>query len=101
VVVIILVGLIIIILGIPLLYAGVAPDLLPQLPPRRIVVMDNAAFHQRTDIRFLFEPAGHSLEYLPAYSPNFNPIEHQWAQAQAIRKQKPCSIEDLLAFYVV
>ena len=82
-------------------YAGVAPDLLPQLPPRRIVVMDNAAFHQRTDIRSLFEPAGPTLEYLPAYSPNFNPIEHQWAQAQAIRKQKPCSIEELLAFYVV
>ena len=81
--------------------AWVAQDLLPQLPPRRIVVMDNADFHHRADIRSLFEQAGHILEYLPVYSPNFNPIEHQWAQAQAIRQQKNCSIEELFAFYVV
>ena len=82
-------------------YAWVAQDLLPQLPPRSIVVMDNAAFHQRADIRSLFEQAGHTLEYLPAYSPDFNPIEHKWAQAKAIRQQKNCSIEELFAFYVV
>ena len=43
-------------------YAWVSQDLLPQLPPHRVVVMDNAAFHQRADIRQLFEPAGHLLE---------------------------------------
>ncbi|MFZ1494872.1 MAG: transposase, partial [Candidatus Competibacter denitrificans] len=40
--------------------------------------------------------AGHTLEYLPPYSPDLNPIEHKWAQAKAIRKQTHCSIEDLL-----
>jgi transposase len=63
--------------------------------------MDNAAFHQRAELRQLIEGAGHILEYLPAYSPDFNPLEHQWAQAKAIRQQKNCSIEELFAHYVL
>lgn len=63
--------------------------------------MDNAAFHQRADIQQLMEGAGHLLEYLPAYSPNLNPIEPKWAQAQAIRKQKTCSVEELFAHHVM
>lgn len=61
--------------------------------------MDNAAFHQRADIRQLIEGAGHRLEYWPTYSPDLNPIEHQWAQSKAIRKQKHCSVEELFAYY--
>jgi transposase len=49
----------------------------------------------------LFEPAGHILEYLPPDSPNFNPIEQNWAQAQAIRKQTNCSVEELFAHDVL
>ena len=56
-------------------YAWVAQDLLPQLPSNSVVVMNNAAFHKRADIQQLFEQAGHVLEYLPAYSPDLNPIE--------------------------
>ena len=48
--------------------------------------MDNAAFHKRADIQQLFEQAGHIIEYLPAYSPELNPIEPKWAQAKAVRK---------------
>jgi transposase len=62
--------------------------------------MDHATFHQRADIRSLFEQAGHLLEYLPADSPDFNPIEPKWAQAKAIRKPKHCSIEELFAGHV-
>jgi transposase len=80
--------------------AWVAQDLLPQLPPRCVVVMDNAAFHKRADILELFQQAGHLLEYLPPYSPDLNPIEHKWAQAKAIRKQKNCSVEDLFIYYL-
>ena len=80
--------------------AWVEQDLLPQRPPQSVIVMDNAAFHKRADIRQLIEGAGHILEYLPAYSPDLNPIEHKWAQAKAIRQQKNCSIEALFAHYV-
>jgi transposase len=62
--------------------AWVAQDLLPQLPPHCVMVMDNAAFHKRVDLRQLIEESGHILEYLPAYSPDLNPIEQKWAQAK-------------------
>jgi transposase len=39
--------------------------------------------------------AGHSLVYLPPYSPDLNPIEKKWAQAKAIRRQKRCSVDEL------
>jgi transposase len=78
-------------------YAWLAPDLLPQLPPLSVMVMDNAAVHKRTDIRQLLEEAGHQIEYLPVYSPDLNPIERKLAQAKAIRKQKRCSVSELVA----
>ena len=81
-------------------YAWVEQDLLAQLPPHSIVVMDNATFHKRADIKQLFELAGHLLEYLPTYSPDLNPIEHKWAMAKAIRRQKNCSVEELFAQHV-
>ncbi|NJO15196.1 MAG: transposase [Thioploca sp.] len=82
-------------------YAWVAQDLLLQLPPHSIVVMDKAAFHQRVDIQQLFKQAGHVLEYWPAYSPDLNPIEHKWAQAKAIRKPNKCSVEERFAHSVL
>jgi transposase len=47
------------------------------------------------------EKAGHLLEYPPAYSPDLNPIEHKWAQAKAIRKQRDCSVGKLFAHEVL
>ncbi|MCO6427166.1 MAG: transposase [Nitrosomonas communis] len=78
-------------------------DLLPKLPPASVVVMDNAIFHKRQDIQNAITQAGHALEYLPAYSPDLNPIEHKWAQAKAIRKQQNQTVEQLFrieSFYV-
>ncbi|MCO6426917.1 MAG: transposase [Nitrosomonas communis] len=78
-------------------------DLLPKLPPASVVVMDNAIFHKRQDIQNAITQAGHTLEYLPAYSPDLNSIEHKWAQAKAIRKQKNQNVEQLIkieSFYM-
>jgi transposase len=44
--------------------------------------------------------AGHTLEYLPSYSPDFNHIEPKWVQAKAIRKEG-CSIEQFFATYEI
>jgi len=41
--------------------------------------------------------AGHILEYLPPYSPDFNPIEKKWAQTKSIRRKERCSINDLFS----
>jgi transposase len=61
--------------------------LLPNLPPGKVIVMDNAPFHNSAKIREIIENAGCILLYLPTYSPDFNPIEHWWAKVKnAIRK---------------
>ena len=54
-------------------------ELIPLLPENSLVIMDNAAFHRK---KVLFEIAsryGINLLFLPPYSPEFNPIEHSWA----------------------
>ncbi len=74
-----------------------------EFPDRPVVVMDNATFHKRQDIQNAITHAGHTLEYLPAYSPDLNTIEHKWAQAKAIRKQQNQTVEQLFkieSFYV-
>jgi len=54
-------------------------ELIPLLPENSLVIMDNASFHRK---KVLFEIAnryGINLLFLPPYSPEFNPIEHSWA----------------------
>ncbi|QGP53253.1 hypothetical protein PsalMR5_00659 [Piscirickettsia salmonis] len=76
-------------------YAWLVKDLLPKLPAYSVIVMDNARFHKRSDMIEAIEEQGHTLEYLPSYSPDLNPIERKWAEAKAIRRKYHCSIEDL------
>ena len=56
-----------------------AQVLLPELLPGSVIVLDNARFHQSPTTRRLVEAAGCQLLFLPAYSPDLNPIEHLWA----------------------
>jgi putative transposase len=48
------------------------------LAARRFVVLDNLASHKVKGVRQLIEEAG-ALRYLPAYSPDLNPIEQACA----------------------
>jgi transposase len=59
-------------------------DLLPKLPPRSLVLMDNATFHKNETLQALLKQKGQILEYLPPDSPDLNPIEHKWNQAKAL-----------------
>jgi len=81
-------------------YAWITNELLPVLPANAVVVLDNAAFHRRQDIQSVIRKAGHTLEYLPPYSPDLNPIEHKWAQAKNIRKKNRCSVENLFKYHI-
>ncbi len=74
-----------------------ARDLLPKLPPKSVVVKDNATFHKRADTRARIEAAGHTLEYLPPYSPDLNPIEQKWAQAKAVRRRTGRTTDQIFA----
>ena len=49
--------------------------LVPTLKRRDIVVADNVSFHKVAGVEEAIQAAGASLRYLPAYSPEFNPIE--------------------------
>lgn len=53
--------------------------LLPALPPGSVIVLDNARFHQSATTQKLVADAGCRLLFLPAYSPDLNPIENLWA----------------------
>ena len=56
-----------------------AKVLLPAIAKGSVIILDNASFHRSPGLRMLVEAAGCSLLFLPAYSPDLNPIEHLWA----------------------
>ena len=62
----------------------VAKVLVPDLQPGDVVVMDNLSSHKGPRVRALIEAAGASLMYLPAYSPDLNPIEMAFAKLKAL-----------------
>lgn len=82
-------------------HAWMTKDLLPKIPVGSVIVMDNASFHKRQDIIKSIENAGCIAEFLPAYSPDFNPIEHTWAQLKSIRNKMKISIDELFTPAVI
>lgn len=54
--------------------------LLPALPPGSIIVLDNLSVHKNAAARAAVDAAGCQFCFLPAYSPDFNPIELVFAQ---------------------
>ena len=70
--------------------------LLKELSQPSLIVMDNAAFHKKSEIKAILEKAGHALLPLPPYSPDLNPIEQSFAILKKRRAFTGKSIEDLL-----
>lgn len=54
--------------------------LVPTLTPGTTVVLDNLSVHKNAAVREAIEAAGCFLRFLPAYSPDLNPIELAFAQ---------------------
>ena len=67
----------------PLFAARVGRWLVPHLAPGTTVVCDNLSVHKHPDVRTALEAAGCALRFLPAYSPDFNPIELAFAKLKA------------------
>lgn len=79
-------------------FAYVREILVPSLHPGDIVVMDNLAPHKHDQILALIRAAGASVRFLPAYSPDLNPIEMMWSKVKALlRKAAARTHTDLLA----
>lgn len=54
-------------------------ELLAVIPYGSLVIMDNASHHRKKLLYSIAERYGVRLLFLPKYSPDFNPIEHSWA----------------------
>lgn len=79
-----------------LLEAYVRQRLAPTPRPGDVAVMDNLSSHKRAGVRGAIEAAGARLAYLPAYSPDYNPIEMAFAKLKALlRKAGERTIEGL------
>ena len=64
--------------------ASIEHLLLPTLVPGQIVVLDNLPVHKSARARALVEGAGCQMLFLPAYSPDFNPIEQAFAKVKQL-----------------
>lgn len=58
--------------------------LVPTLRAGDVVVMDNLPCHKRAGVRDAIEKAGCTLRFLPAYSPDYNPIEMAFAKLKRV-----------------
>lgn len=57
--------------------------LLPELAPGTTIVLDNLNVHKNATARSAVVAAGCQLLFLPAYSPDFNPIELAFSKLKA------------------
>ena len=63
-------------------YQWVKDHLLKVLKSGQVVVLDNASFHKASSTLMLIESVGCQVLFLPPYSPDYNPIEHVWANVK-------------------
>lgn len=81
-----------------LFLAYVGQVLVPELRPGDVVVLDNLSCHRQSAVRALVEAAGCSVLYLPAYSPDLNPIELAFSKLKRLlRKAAERTVEGLWA----
>jgi transposase len=76
--------------------AYVEQILVPTLRPRDIVIMDNLNSHKGKAVRQMIRKAGAHLLFLPAYSPDLNPIEQVFSKfKELLRKADERTIDGL------
>ncbi len=77
-----------------------AEQLCPRLTSKQVVILDNARLHKTPRTRELIEASGASLMFLPPYSPDYNPIEHDFANIKRYREYHPeTTLHDIIQMY--
>ena len=71
--------------------------LAPTLRPGQIVVLDNLAAHHAARVRSAIEGRGAEVWFLPAYSPDLNPIEEAFSKLKAVLRRAAPRCRDALA----
>lgn len=61
--------------------------LAPSLRPGQIVILDNLSIHLGPRVKNAIEAKGCQLLFLPAYSPDFSPIEEAFSKLKAILRR--------------
>lgn len=62
-----------------------------------IITMDNVAFHKSPIIASTLRAAGHSINFLPAYSPFLNPIENMFSKVKTLVRRRVQNQQELFA----
>jgi transposase len=95
----------------PMLFSGTADTdlvndwtrhmLCKELRPASTIIWDNAAFHKKKDLEAIAHQHGHFILFLPPYSPDFNPIEHDFANIKKRRQYAPpdTPLADIITSY--
>ncbi len=76
--------------------AYVEKVLVPSLRAGQIVVVDNLGAHRPKRIRELIEQQGCEFVYLPAYSPDYNPIEEAFAKIKNLLRKAAARSKEVL-----
>ena len=73
-------------------------QLLKELNPNSTLILDNARFHKKKEIREIAESSGHKVIFLPPYSPDFNPIEQDFAimKKNRMHSKKETTIDEIV-----
>jgi len=58
--------------------------------------VEKSSAHKSQKVRELIESVGAKLYYLPAYSPDLNPIEKMWSKIKAILRTLKARTKDTL-----
>ena len=72
-----------------------------QLRPNSTIIYDNAAFHKKKDLEAIAHEYGHHILFLPPYSPDFSPIENDFANIKKRRQYLPSDtpLADIIRCY--
>ena len=70
--------------------------LCPTLRPGDVVIADNLSAHKDPQCQALIHARGAKLEFLPPYSPDFNPIEKMWSKVKTHLRATKARTEDNL-----
>ncbi len=86
----------------PTFLAYVEQVLAPALQPGDVVVLDNLAPHKQPEVRAAVEQRGARLQFLPPYSPDFNPIELAFAKLKAfLRAARPRTFDQVVELVAI
>jgi transposase len=76
--------------------AYVEHALAPTLQAGQVMIMDNLSAHKPARVKELIESRGGELIYLPAYSPDFNPIEEAFSKIKGMLREAGARTKDAL-----